>query len=103
MPRQSRIDFPGALHHVMVRGVARGLIVDDDRDRRTLLAEFAEVRKRGEMTCLAWVVMPNHAHLLVRTGSMPLGRVMQRWLTRYAGAYNRRHHRSGHLFQNRYK
>jgi REP element-mobilizing transposase RayT len=103
MPRQSRIDYPGALHHVMVRGVARGRIVDDDTDRKRLIAELAEVLPRGEMACLAWVVMSNHVHLLVRTGSMPLGRVMQRWLTRYAGAYNHRHHRSGHFFQNRYK
>ena len=51
----------------------------------------------------AWALLPNHAHLLVRTGTRPLARSMRSLLTGYAGAFNRRHHRVGHLFQNRYK
>jgi hypothetical protein len=47
--------------------------------------------------------MPNHVHLLLRTGLTPLGRLMQRWLGAYASAFNRRHRRAGHLFQNRFK
>src|SRR6185295_1736288 len=103
MPRQARIDYPGALHHVIVRGVARGRIVDDTVDRAALIGELAQELGPAEMSCLAWSILPNHAHVLLRTGARPLGSVMQRWLTRYAGVYNRRHHRSGHLFQNRYK
>ena len=103
MPRQARIDYPGALHHVMVRGVGRGRIVESESDRALFVAELVGRIKNAEMSCLAWAVMPNHAHLLLRTGKVPLGRVMQGWLTRYAGAYNHRHRRKGHLFQNRYK
>lgn len=103
MPRQSRIDFPGALHHVMVRGVARGAIFQDDADRQAFLDELALLLPQGELSCLAWALLPNHAHLLIRTGSWSLSRLMLRWLTRYAGWYNRRHRRAGHLFQNRYK
>jgi putative transposase len=51
----------------------------------------------------AWALLPNHFHLLVRTGSRPLARAMRSLLTGYAGAFNRRHHRTGHLFQNRYR
>ena len=51
----------------------------------------------------AWALLPNHAHLLVRTGQRPLARAMRSLLTGYAGAFNRRHQRAGHLFQNRYK
>lgn len=47
--------------------------------------------------------MPNHFHVLVRTGVRPLARTMRALLTGYAGGFNRRHRRSGHLFQNRYK
>ena len=51
----------------------------------------------------AWALLPNHAHLLVRTGVRPLARTMGVLLGGYAGAFNRRHRRQGHLFQNRYK
>jgi len=54
-------------------------------------------------SCYAWALLPNHFHLLLRTGEAPLGKVMQRLLTGYVVNYNRRRHRFGHLFQNRYK
>ena len=60
-------------------------------------------QERGDFTLLAWVLMPNHFHLLLKTGSVPISTVMKRLLTGYAVFYNRRHWRSGHLFQNRYK
>ena len=53
--------------------------------------------------CLAWALIHNHFHLLLKTGTVPIATVMRRLLTGYAVAYNRRHHRSGHVFQNRYK
>jgi hypothetical protein len=54
-------------------------------------------------SCFAWALIPNHFHLLLRTGEAPVATVMRRLLTGHAATYNRRHHRSGHLFQNRYK
>jgi hypothetical protein len=56
-----------------------------------------------KMDCLAWAFLPNHFHLLLRTHQIPLSLFMRRLMTGYAGHFNRRHHRSGHLFQNRYK
>jgi REP element-mobilizing transposase RayT len=103
MPRQARLDAPDTLHHVMVRGLERRVIFTDDTDRADFLARVAAVAEQGAWTVYAWALLPNHAHLLVRTGSRPLPRCMRSLLTGYAGAFNRRHMRVGHLFQNRYK
>src|SRR3990172_2456581 len=103
MPRGPRLDAPGTLHHVMVRGIERRAIFRDDADRADFVGRLAALAERGALQIYAWVLLPNHAHLLVRTGIRPLARTMRSLLTGYAGAFNRRHHRAGHLFQNRYK
>ena len=103
MPRQPRLDAPDTLHHVMVRGIERTTIFRDDTDRTDFLARLAALVVAGAWTVYAWALLPNHAHLLVRTGHRPLPRSMRSLLTGYAGAFNRRHKRVGHLFQNRYK
>jgi len=103
MPRQARLDAPDTLHHVMVRGLERRIIFKDDADRDDFVARLAALAERGALTVYAWALLPNHAHLLVRTGQRPLPRSMRSLLTGYAGAFNRRHTRVGHLFQNRYK
>lgn len=103
MPRGPRLDAPGALHHVMVRGLDRQVIFRDDADRDDFLKRIARLAEAGHLKVYAWALMPNHAHLLIRTGAHPLGRCMRSLLTGYAGTFNRRHHRTGHLFQNRYK
>jgi REP element-mobilizing transposase RayT len=87
----------------MVRGLERRLIFRDDADRRDFVARLAALTERGAVRVYAWALLPNHAHLLVRTGTRPLARAMRSLLTGYAGAFNRRHRRVGHLFQNRYK
>ena len=103
MPRQPRLDAPQTLHHVMVRGIERTTIFRDDTDRTDFLARCGTLAERGAWTVYAWALLPNHAHLLVRTGTRPLPHSMRSLLTGYAGAFNRRHKRVGHLFQNRYK
>jgi len=103
MPRQPRLDAPGALHHVMVRGLERRAIFRDDADREDFCARLGALVAATGITVYAWALLPNHAHLLVRTGARPLARCMRSLLTGYAGAFNRRHRRAGHLFQNRYK
>jgi len=103
MPRGPRLDAPGTLHHVMVRGIERRAIFRDDADRADFVGRLAALAERGALQIYAWVLLPNHAHLLVRTGIRPLARSMRSLLTGYAGAFNRRHRRAGHLFQNRYK
>lgn len=103
MPRRARLDAPGALHHVMARGIERGLIFRDDRDRQDFLQRLSELAEKEAWVIYAWSLMPNHFHLLVRTGKQPLSRNMRSIMSGYAGYYNRRHNRHGHLFQNRYK
>ncbi len=103
MPRQARLDAPGVLHHVMVRGIEGRRIFHDDADRADFCARLASLAAAGALTVYAWALLPNHAHLLVRTRGRPLARGMRSLLTGYAGAFNRRHKRRGHLFQNRYK
>ncbi len=103
MPRQARLDAPGTLHHVIIRGMERGQIVKDPRDREAFVRRLGEVATATRTTVYAWVILPNHAHLLVRSGPTGLPRFMRRLLTGYAITFNRRHKRYGHLFQNRYK
>ncbi len=103
MPRKSRIDAPGALHHVIVRGIERRRIFKDDQDRDSFLERFGTILKESKTHCFAWALIPNHFHLLLKTGQAPVATVMRRLLTGHAVYFNRRHRRSGHLFQNRYK
>ena len=103
MPRQPRLDAPGTLHHVMLRGLDRRRIVVDDQDRAAFLARLGVVATATRTTVYAWALLPNHAHLLLRSGPFGLPQFMRRLLTGYAISFNRRHQRLGHLFQNRYK
>jgi REP element-mobilizing transposase RayT len=103
MPRKARIDAPGALHHIIVRGIERRKIFYDDGDRDNFLERFGTVLTDTGTPCYAWALIPNHAHLLLKTGTTPIATVMRRLLTGYAVNFNHRHRRHGQLFQNRYK
>ncbi|MFC1878086.1 transposase [Thermodesulfobacteriota bacterium] len=103
MPRNSRIDAPGALHHIIARGIERRLIFGDDDDRDDFIQRLGTVLSETATVCYAWALIPNHFHLLLRTGKTSISTVMRRVLTGYAIGYNHRHRRSGHLFQNRFK
>lgn len=103
MPRKARIDAPGALHHIIVRGIEQGIIFYDDIDRDRFIQRLSRLCVETGTQCYAWSLIPNHFHLLLKTGTTPIRRVMQKLLTGYAVSFNRRHARSGYLFQNRYK
>ncbi|NTV14164.1 MAG: transposase [Desulfobulbaceae bacterium] len=103
MPRTARLDIPGLLQHVIVRGVERCDIFRDDDDRRRFLLNFSKLLAETDTECLAWSLMSNHVHLLLRPRQTCLAPFMRRLLTGYAIYFNLRHKRSGHLFQNRYK
>jgi REP element-mobilizing transposase RayT len=103
MPRNARIDLPDLLQHVIVRGVNRCDIFADDHDRLRCLERLSVLLVETHTECLAWALMPNHFHLLLRPRQNRLAHVMRRLLTGYAIYFNHRHQRSGHLFQNRYK
>lgn len=103
MPRTARIDAEGVLHHVIIRGIERQRIFFDDTDYGDFLERLAKLIPETKTTCLAWVLMTNHAHFLLRSGPDGLPGLMRRLLTGYAVKFNRRHQRHGQLFQNRYK
>ncbi len=93
----------GALQHILVRGIERRKIFGDDRDRDAFLDRLGRILQESATPCYGWALMPNHVHLLLRTGQMPMATVMRRLLTGDAGTFNRRHLRHGPLVQNRYK
>ncbi len=103
MPRGARLDAPGTLHHVMIRGLEGRDIFRDDEDRENFLSRLGRLAKRTGDRILAWSLMENHVHLLLFSGPSGLSTLMRRLLTGYAGWFNRKHGRIGHLFQNRYK
>jgi putative transposase len=103
MPRGPRLDAPGALHHVMARGIEGCRIFREAADYDDFLDRVTTLAIAGAWVVYAWALLPNHFHILVRTGTRPLARSMRSLLTGYAVALNRRHKRRGHLFQNRYK
>jgi len=103
MPRLARLDAPGVLHHVMGRGIERRKIFLSDIDRNDFIVRLSALARDGAMEIYAWVLMPNHFHLLCKTKNLPLASSMRRLLTGYVVNFNKRHRRYGHLFQNRYK
>jgi putative transposase len=103
MPRQARLDAPGTLHHVMLRGIEKRRIVDDNEDRQNFVGRLGDLAEETETRVYAWSLLGNHAHLLLQSGPLGLPKFMRRFLTGYAVTYNLRHHRHGHLFQNRYQ
>ena len=103
MPRGPRLDSPGTLHHVMVRGIERGPIVIDEQDREDFVFQMGRLSKATGTAVYAWAIMTNHAHILLKSGADGMSSFMRKLLTGYAIRYNRKHHRHGYLFQNRYK
>jgi REP element-mobilizing transposase RayT len=87
----------------MGRGIERTKIFHTDTDRADFVVRLAALCQQGHLVVYAWALLPNHFHLLVRTGTRPLARSMKQLLTGYVVNFNRRHKRVGHLFQNRYK
>jgi len=103
MPRKARIDATGAFHHIIVRGIEGRKIFRDEPDRDNFLDRLSDLIVSSQTRCFAWALLPNHAHMLLQTGLIPIAGLMRRLLTGYAVSFNLKYHRHGHLFQNRYK
>ena len=103
MPRLARLDAPGVLHHVIIRGIERRKIFRDNKDRDDLINRLSTILPETSTSCYAWALMSNHAHFLFRSGKSGITKVMRRLLTGYAVSFNRKYKRHGQIFQNRYK
>ena len=88
MPRQARLDTPGTLHHVIIRGIEKKPIVDDVRDKKEFISRMGDLLTEEKTTIYAWTLMTNHAHFLLRSGPYGLSKFMRRFLTGYAIYYN---------------
>ncbi|MGD8337895.1 MAG: transposase [Desulfobacterales bacterium] len=103
MARQLRIEYEGATYHVLSRGNDQQAIFLSDNDRNTFLSTLGRMSERFEVDIIAFVLMDNHYHLLLRTNRSNLSKSMQ-WLgTTYTTIFNLRHSKKGHLFQGRFK
>ena len=103
MPRHRRLDINGAIYHVISRGWNRMALFKDPPDRVEFLHRLEKGLSQTGCRCYAWVLMTNHFHLLLSPQAVPLSTLMRKVQTGYALYFNRRHHRTGYLFQNRYK
>src|SRR5437899_12858658 len=103
MPRQLRIEYPGAIYHVMNRGDRREAIFLEDADRARFLETLAECCGKTGWQIHAWCLMPNHFHLVLETPLPNLVAGMKWFLGTYTARFNRKHKLFGHLFSGRYK
>ena len=78
MPRHARLDAPGTLHHVMGRALPGVTLFEADADREDFLGRVADLATDGHLQVYAWALLPNHFHLLLRTGRQPLAASMRR-------------------------
>jgi putative transposase len=97
------MDAPGALHHIIIRGIEKHPIFKDDKDRNQFIKRLGDVLSEAKTPIYAWALMPNHLHLLLKTGLTPIATIMRRLLTGSAVYFNRLHRRQRRLLQNRYK
>jgi REP element-mobilizing transposase RayT len=102
VPRAPRLQIADGVYHVTVRGNDRQRIFSNDGERRRFMALLAEVKGRCAWQLLAYCLMSNHYHLLLKTPNANLAEGMHRLNGVYAQAFNRWHRRTGHLFQSRY-
>ena len=103
MARQLRIEFEGAFYHVTSRGNLRERIFFEDKDRGRFLEILGRTKERYGYLLHAYALMDNHYHLLIETPKANISQIMQNINTSYTVYINRRHQRSGHLMQGRFK
>ncbi|WP_366922260.1 transposase [Metallumcola ferriviriculae] len=103
MGRMPRIEFEGAIYHVIQRGNNKEFVFERDYDKQYLLMLLREMVPDMDFRLLGYVIMNNHYHLLLQRLGTPLQVLMQQFNSRYARYYNWKHERKGHVFQGRYK
>lgn len=102
MPRKLRVEYPGAIYHLLNRGDRREPIFRDDPDRERFLGTLGEACAKTDWQVHAYCLMSNHFHLVVETPQANLVAGMKWFLGTYTARFNRRHQLFGHLFSGRY-
>lgn len=103
MPRESRKRSESGVYHIMLRGINRQQIFEDDEDYRRFLKTLAKYREECGYSLYGYCLMPNHIHLVLREGKQPLETIMRRIGASFVYWYNAKYARTGHLFQDRFK
>jgi REP element-mobilizing transposase RayT len=101
--RKSREKSSSGIYHIILRGINRQSIFEDDEDRLTLLASLKRYKEISQCRIFAYCLMDNHVHILLQEIKEPIGMIIQRISSSYVMWYNRKHERCGHLFQERFK
>lgn len=102
MGRRQRVHYAGAVYHVFARGVDRRPIFIDDDDRRSFIQRMRRITSESGARIHAYCLMGNHFHMAIQVGVVPLSKIMLRILSGYCMEFNRRHGRTGHLFETRH-
>ena len=102
MARRCRLQFPGAVYHVMARGNRKSMIVDDDDDRRAFMDRFSKAADSYQVRVYSCCLMGTHYHALLDTPRANLSDFVQAVNGEYSKAFNRRHARVGHTFEQRF-
>ena len=103
MARKTRVHYEGALYHVIVRGNNKNYIFENDKDKLEYLKRIKKYKERFKTKLYAYVIMDNHAHLLMEVSKTPLSKTMQLIQQTYTQYYNKKYNRTGHVFEQRYK
>lgn len=103
MPRKARKKSESGIYHIMMRGINRQSIFEDDEDYLRFIQTLQLYKQKSEFELYAYCLMGNHVHLLLRTGKEPLEQVMRRICGSYVYWYNTKYERVGNLFQDRFK
>ena len=103
MPRTERKKSITGIYHVMLRGINKQQIFEDDEDNGKFLQTICDCKALSGFELYGYCLMGNHAHLLMKEGEESLGQVFRRIGARYVYWYNRKYKRCGHLFQDRFR
>lgn len=103
MARMPRIEYYGAIYHIIHRGNNKDLIFEDSEEKMKLLKIIGEVKEIFDFYILAYVIMDNHYHFVIKTHNIPISKIMHRINTRYAKYYNLKKERRGSPFEGRYR
>ena len=103
MGRKPRVEFAGAIYHVIKRGNNREYIFREREDKESFLKCLEDANEDGVFNLLGYVIMDNHYHLMIEIKEKPLHKIMQKVNNTYSKNYNKRHKRTDHVFGGRYK
>ena len=103
MPRTARIKSSSGIYHIMLRGINRQIIFEEDEDAEKFIQTLKDCKEKSGYKLYAYCLMGNHIHLLIKEGKEDLGIITRRIGASYVFWYNWKYERCGHLFQDRYK